>query len=115
MTLVGLALGAASCTDRGAETATPSVALPTVAPSTEEECRSRIAECAAEDPDLGAIEDLVPAEQETVDRALDASIGCTGVVAETYQCSADFGPQADGDVVLAEHAAASLPRRPRSG
>jgi hypothetical protein len=108
MTLVGLALGAASCeaSDGNAETATPAVSLPTVAPSTKEECASKIEEYATQDPDLDSIRDLVPSDQETVDRALDASIGWTVVIADTYECSADYGPQPDGDVVLAEHAAA---------
>lgn len=77
-------------------------------PSSERECRDVISAHAARSPDLDPVDGVTgdsPSER-AIDRAYDAAIRWPGVIAETYECAAEFGPQAGGDKVLAEHAAA---------
>jgi hypothetical protein len=84
----------------------PARGLPTVAPSSEEECREKVSIYLSEPPDPEELRGIVPSDRtdEAVDYAYDLSIGWTGVIAEIYQCSVDFGSIPGGDTVLAQHA-----------
>jgi hypothetical protein len=76
--------------------------------SSERECRDYISARAAHPPNLDPIEGILgdgPSDG-AIDRAYGAATRWSGVIAETYECAAEFGPLTGGDKVLAEHAAA---------
>jgi hypothetical protein len=101
------AILSSGCSDEPSEQSIGTGPLPTAAPSTESECREVVAGHASTQPDLDPVRAVTgEATDEAVDRAYDASITWTAVIADTYECAAKFGPQPGGDTVLARHAAA---------